>query len=141
MDKIKIIKEQFAQALWNEQNFEVAHQIFTDNFITESINYNPTTWEEAHGKGPESMIHHIKGWLEIIPDAAMKIIEANENDDSVIETWELTGTMKGPMMGVEPTNQKLTISGSTVSIFEGNKIKINKTLVDVYGLLHQIGAV
>ncbi|MFY0629374.1 MAG: ester cyclase [Flavobacteriaceae bacterium] len=141
MDKIRVIKEQFAKALWNDKNFEVAYQIFADEFVTESINYNPTTWEDLHGKGPESMIHHIKGWLEVIPDATMKIIEANENENSVIETWELSGTMKGSMMGIEPTNQQITIVGSTVSIFEGDKIKMNKTLVDVYGLLHQIGAV
>lgn len=138
-NKIEMIKENFSQALWNERKFEIAHEIFTEDFITESISNEPVDWIGMHGKGPESMIHHIKWWLEILPDAQLNIIEAVEGENMIMETWELTGTMQGELAGIAPTGKPVKIMGATVAYFEGDKIRLHKTILDRYGLMQQIG--
>ena len=135
---IKIIKDRFIKELWNEINLATAEDIFTDDFITESIALEPSNWVSMHGTGPGSMKHHIKWWLEIIPDAKMKVIDIAARGDKVIMNWELRGTMQGKIFGVSPTNQEVLILGCTVSVFQGDKISLNKTLFDRLGFFQQI---
>jgi hypothetical protein len=135
---IRTIKDKFVLELWNKRNFESADNIFTSEFITESIGLDPGNWASIHGKGPESMKHHIKWWLEILPDAIMKVLEITASEDKSISNWELRGTMKKAVFGVKPTNKEVIISGCTVSIYQGEKINLNKTLFDRLGFLQQI---
>lgn len=135
---IKIVTDSFFKELWNSKNFPCADDIFTDNFMTESIALEPSNWISIHGKGPGSMKHHIKWWLEIIPDAKMKLIDIAATGNKVITNWELQGTMRGEIFGVKPTNQKIQIVGCTVSVFQGDKIALNKTLFDRLGFFQQI---
>jgi hypothetical protein len=137
-NQISTVKDKFFFELWNERNFASADDIFTNDFITESIALESSNWASIHGKGPESMKHHIQWWLDIIPDAKMKVLDIVASMDKVISNWELKGTMKKPVFGVKPTNREIIILGCTVSIFEGDKIRLNKTLFDRLGFLQQM---
>jgi len=137
-NRISIVKDKFFLELWSERNFASADDIFTDDFITESIGLESANWISIHGKGAESMKHHIRWWLEIIPDAKMKVIDIAGSHDKVISNWELRGTMKKAVFGVEATHREIIILGCTVSIFKGDKITLNKTLFDKLGFLQQI---
>jgi predicted ester cyclase len=135
---IKIIEDRFIKKLWNENNLATAENIFTDDFITESIAPEPSNWVSMHGTGPGSMKHHIKWWREIIPDAKMQVIDIAATGNKVITNWELRGKMNGKIFGISPTNQEVLIVGCTVSIFQGDKISLNKTLFDKLGFFQQI---
>lgn len=139
LNKSALIQEKFAQGLWNERKFELADTLFTLDFYTEAMANPPGNWIEMHGKGPKSMVHHIQWWLKILPDAKLTIIDIVENDQTVIETWELRGTMQDSLLGRAPTNKPLKVLGCTVSYFEGEKIKLHKTLLDKFSLLQQLG--
>ncbi|MEO1218679.1 MAG: ester cyclase [Bacteroidota bacterium] len=140
MDKKEIVKQKFFQSLWNEHEFDIAHEIFTDDFYTESMSFETSNWIEMHGKGSESMIHHVKWWLDIIPDAKMHITGIAANDNMVVVTWQLVGTMKGKLLDHLPNHKSLEISGCSQIYFKGDRIKMNRTLLDKYGLFEQIGA-
>jgi SnoaL-like polyketide cyclase len=135
---IKIIEDRFFNELWNAKNLETAEDIFTNEFITESISLEPSNWVSMHGKGPSSMKHHIKWWLRIIPDARMRVIDIAAIGNKVITNWELEGTMQGEIFEIKPKNQGVHIFGCTVSIFQGYKISLNKTLFDRLGFFQQI---
>jgi len=135
---INIIRDCFFNELWNEKKLQVADNIFTDDFITESIGLESSGWASIHGIGPTSMKHHIMWWLDIIPDAKMKVIDITATGDTVITNWELRGTMRGTIFGINPTNQQVHIFGCTVSYFQGDKINLNKTLFDKLGFFQQI---
>jgi SnoaL-like polyketide cyclase len=135
---ITTVRDKFFFGLWNERNFASAGEIFTSDFITESISLESANWVSIHGKGPESMKHHIQWWLEILPDAKMSVIDIAASEDVVISNWELRGTMKKAVFGVNPTNREIIILGCTVSVFKGDKISLNKTLFDRLGFLQQM---
>jgi len=135
---IIIVNDYFFNEIWNEKNLAIADSIFTDEFVTESIAFEPGNWVSMHGKGPDSMKHHINWWLQIIPDAKMQVIDIAATGNKVITHWELRGTMQGEFFGISPRSQKVTIPGCTVSIFEGDKIRLNKTLFDALGFFQQM---
>jgi hypothetical protein len=108
---IHTVKEKFFLELWNERNFVSADDIFTNDFITESIALESSNWTSIHGKGPESMKHHVKWWLDIMPDAKMKVLDIAASNDKVISNWELRGTMKKNVFGIKQTNREIVIFG------------------------------
>ena len=136
--QIEIVQDYFFGKLWNEKNLSVADTIFADEFVTESIGLEPSNWVSMHGVGPNSMKHHVSWWLEIIPDAKMRVIDITATGNKVITNWELRGTVRGKIFGIEPTNRRVAIQGCTVSIFQEDKIALNKTLFDVLGFFQQI---
>jgi hypothetical protein len=131
-NRIGIVRDKFFSELWNQRNFASADSIFTDDFITEAIALEPSNWASIHGKGPESMKHHIQ------PDAKMSVIDIAASGDKVISNWELRGTMEKAVFGVQPTHREIIIFGCTVSVFLGDKISLNKTLFDRLGFFQQI---
>jgi hypothetical protein len=137
-NRITIVREKFFSELWNQRNFAAADYIFTDDFITEAISLEPSNWASIHGKGPESMKHHIQWWLDIIPDAKMSVIDIAASGDKVISNWELRGTMEKAVFGVQPTHREMIIFGCTVFVFLEDKISLNKTLFDRLGFFQQI---
>src|SRR5436305_14284996 len=112
-NQIKIIEEAFFARLWNERALKVADKIFTDHFVTESIGLDKGNWIESHGRGPESMKHHIKWWLDAIPDIRFEVIDIASTEDTAVYHWKAKGTMKGAMYGVKATNGAITIFGLT----------------------------
>ena len=137
-NRIGIVRDKFFSELWNQRNFASADSIFADDFITEAIALEPSNWASIHGKGPESMKHHIQWWLDILPDAKMSVIDIAASGDKVISNWELRGTMEKAVFGVQPTHREIIIFGCTVSVFLGDKISLNKTLFDRLGFFQQI---
>jgi hypothetical protein len=137
-DCVSTVRDKFFAELWNQRNFACAGHIFTDDFITESIAMEPGNWASIHGYGPESMQHHVRWWLDILPDAKMNVLDIAAAENKVISNWELRGTMKKAAFGVEPTNDAIIIYGCTVSFFRGEKICLNRTLFDRLGFLQQI---
>jgi steroid delta-isomerase-like uncharacterized protein len=137
-NRISTVRDRFFPELWNQRNFGAADYIFTDDFVTESIALEPSDWASIHGTGPESMKHHIRWWLDIIPDAKMRVIDIAGSEDKVISNWELRGTMEKAVFGVPATHKGIIIFGCTVSIFRGEKISLNKTLFDRLGFFQQI---
>jgi predicted ester cyclase len=85
------------------------------------------------------MKHHIRWWLESIPDLFFRIIDIAATGNTVICNWQAEGKVMKAMFGTELTGQKIQIAGTTVSYFKGNRIAMNKTLVDTLGLFQQIG--
>jgi predicted ester cyclase len=61
--------------------------------------------------------------------------------DTVLARWSASGTHRGELNGIAPTNKKITISGVSVVRFAGRKIAEGWVNWDALGLLQQLGAV
>jgi len=133
------VESKFFNQIWNQRKLDLANEIFCEDFVTESIGFNESNWVQLHGKGPESMKHHIRSWLDSIPDLFFSIIDIVATGNTVICNWQSEGKVNKAMFGTEPIGQKIQIAGITVSYFKGDRIVMNKTLIDTLGLFQQIG--
>lgn len=136
---MEIVEAKFFKQIWNQRKLELANEVFTEDFVTESIGLNESNWAKIHGKGPESMKHHILWWLESVPDLSFSIIDIAAAGNTVICNWQSEGIVLKALFGMEFTGQKIQILGMTVSYIKDNRITMNKTLVDSLGLFQQIG--
>jgi hypothetical protein len=61
--------------------------------------------------------------------------------DKVATRVTMTGTHKGEIMGIPPTNKKVTVSGIVIDRFAGGKIVEDNGIFDMLGLMRQLGLV
>jgi steroid delta-isomerase-like uncharacterized protein len=138
-DRNIAIARRFIEELWNERQFHVADEIVADDFVAETLCYEPTPWE---GRGPESIKRHIKNdWLAHVPDLHFLVRDVIADDRAVMVQWLAQGTHTGKLMGMTGKNTKLEVYGTTICHIEREKIVSNTIIMDTLGLLQQLGAV
>ncbi|WP_339366879.1 ester cyclase [Calothrix sp. 336/3] len=126
--------DKFVELLWNQRQFDLADELFLDNFIARPFAHQPM-WD---GTGAESMKHHIHGWLEGLPDLQMQPLNVMVQGNQSFVRWEITGTHKGFLYGLPPTGKIIKGKGITFFEVENGKILELQTLFDALGLMQQL---
>lgn len=75
------------------------------------------------------------------PDVHFTIDDMVAEGDKVAVRFTLTGTHKGEIMGIPPTNKKLTIWGINIYRVVGGKFVEGWERADTLGLMQQLGVV
>ena len=73
--------------------------------------------------------------------AAITVDEQIAEGDSRRDPWTGRGTHTGELAGIAPTGKDVTVSGLTISRFEGGKVVEEWTTWDTLGMLVQLGAI
>lgn len=95
-------------AMWTERNLDVAAELFAPDFRGLPIGHE-ARWE---GQGPSSVRHYALSWLLGMPDLSMTELRLVRQADTVVSHWEMRGTHKGVLFGVQATGLSLRSEGS-----------------------------
>jgi predicted ester cyclase len=80
-------------------------------------------------------------WYDAFPDLHVTIDDMVAEGDKVAIRTTWTGTHKGEIMGIPPTNKKVTFSLIVIDRFAGGKIVEDNGQFDALGLMRQLGLV
>ena len=61
--------------------------------------------------------------------------------DKVVSRWTITGTHRGPFLGIAPTDNRVTIDGIAINLFEAGVRVDGWAQFDKLGLLRQLGTI
>jgi len=113
--------------------------------------HDPNTMKDF-GKGPEAFQQRVEFYSKAFPDLKVVVDEVLVDDKAdacpdcgstsrVIQRWKVTGTHKGEIYGIKPTNKKTHVQGVTILHFS-NDGKLLEEYVewDAMNLMKQIGA-
>jgi len=75
------------------------------------------------------------------PDLHVTIDDMVVEGDKVAIRWTLTGTHKGEIEGISPTNKKITIRGISIERVVGGKFVETWERYDTLGFMQQLGVV
>ena len=65
---------------------------------------------------------HIEGCRRAFPDLKFTIDDTIAERNEVVLHWTARGTHKGEFLGMQPTNRKVTVEGTSIYRLEGSKI-------------------
>jgi predicted ester cyclase len=80
-------------------------------------------------------------WYDAFPDMHYTIDDMVAEGDKVAARVTMTGTHKGEIMGIPPTNKKVTVSLIFIDRFAGGKIVEDNGIFDALDLMRQLGVV
>jgi steroid delta-isomerase-like uncharacterized protein len=125
----------FIDEVWNGRKPELFNEFITPD----ASSHDPNTPEM--GKGPDGYRKVFKLYTNAFPDSRLTIDDLIDAGDKVVHRWTATGTHKGELGGIAPTNRRIEVNGVTIYRFAGGKIAEQWVHWNALGLLQQVGVV
>ena len=129
----KAISQRGIEETFNKGNLAVVDQIYASNHV----NHNTAP---GFPNNLEGLKQFIGMYRAAFPDLYTRIDHQIGEGDKVVTHWTATGTHKGSLMGMPPTNKSVTITGITIERFVDGKIVETWNTYDQLGLMQQLGA-
>jgi steroid delta-isomerase-like uncharacterized protein len=122
------VKDCFEQA--SQGNFDALASLVTPDYVVHP--------EEV--RGPGGLAEMVQGYRDAFTGLNVTIEQQFTEGDYVATRTTIRGRHDGVLMGAPPTGRDVEFMGLTISRCSDGKIEEEWELVDVTGLLRQIGA-
>ena len=113
-DHNKTLVRRWVAELWNKGNQAVASEVFAPTY---SHRTPVATFPDL-----AAFLQMISDFRTGVPDVHVAIQDLFAEDDKVVFRWLLTGTHRGVLFGIAPTNKPISHSGITIQRVENDKI-------------------
>jgi predicted ester cyclase len=123
---------QVFEEVFNRADFEVANDLFTDDFIAHAF---------PDLRGPEGVRTIVTGFRNGFSDIEWTIEHLFGEGAYIAVRWTARGTHDGEFRGHEPTGTTVEIPGTTILRVDNDRVAEGWTIFDALGLFEQIGAI
>lgn len=127
----KAIAHAFFTKAWGEKDLSLAEQTFSPDVVDH--------FDKAQGLAVVRQL--IVNFHNAFPDLKFKLDDEIAEGDKVVHRWTMSGTQKGPLMGIPPTGNHAVWTGITIVRFEDGKIVERWANVDIMAVLVQLGII
>jgi len=93
----------------------------------------------GQGPGLEGLKETLRGLRTAFPDLHFSVEEQITEGEKVLTRFEWTGTHRGEFVGVPATGRSVKVWGMVIDRFEDGKIKDTRIIMDMLGLMMQLG--
>jgi steroid delta-isomerase-like uncharacterized protein len=131
-------KEQNAQALgkFAEAANTGKYELFDEAVAPDCVDHDPAP---GQGPGPKGYRAFFTEMRTAFPDLKAELAALVADDESIAFAYTLSGTHKGPLMGIPATGKKVSIRGVQLSKFRDGKMVERWGSSDQLGMLQQLG--
>ncbi len=134
-DEMKRIFLRFAHEAWDKGNTDVVYETFAPEYIAHST-------DPAHDvHGADGHAEFISSFREAFPDVKVEVHHLVVEGDLIVAHMSWSGTHLGPYQGMPPTQRSISIQVVGINRFEGDKIVEAWGVVDMLGMLQQLGVI
>jgi steroid delta-isomerase-like uncharacterized protein len=132
----KAIARRALEELFSAQgDLDVADEIISPDYI----GHDPVSPEDV--RGPEGAKETAMMYRNAFPDVQLSVEDQLAEGDMVATRWIASGTHQGDMMGIAPSGNRVTVSGTSVERIVDGKIEETWDNYDALGMMQQIGAI
>ncbi len=111
---------------------------FIDCFAPNYVHHDPSSPDITDR---ETLRAFVEAQGSVFPDRCFTIEDLVSEGDKVTKRWSCTGTHKGEMAGIPPTNNQVTVHATSIYRIENGKFVEGWFLLDNLGVMQQIGAI
>ncbi len=124
----------FYEEVWNQAKVDVVDESNAPNFTdrTPAPGIPPTS---------EGLKQLITMYRTAFPDVHFTVEDVIADGDSVVVRWTAQGTHQHELMGLPPTNQRVTVTGIDLYRIANGRTVEHWGNWDQLGLLQQLGAI
>ena len=122
----------FIQEGWSDQKLSAFDDFFSADVVHHALPPDMPA-------GIDSVKQYASMFMSAFPDADVTVELIVAEEDKVAYQWASEGTHTGDLLGIPPTNKKISTSGIAMDRFEGGKSVEHWELFDQAGLMEQLG--
>ena len=127
----KTIVRRFLTETQNDKNLTIIDDLVADDFVGHT----------AEVKGPEQLMKVVGYNLDVFPDLKVTIEDQIPERDMVVTRYTAKGMQHGMYRGVLPTGEPVSYTVIIIQRVIDGKIVEGWRVVDLLGIVHQIGAI
>ncbi len=135
LEENKAIVRRHYEEFWAKGDLGVADEIYSTECVGQYANY------PLQRGYPESEKQTVIRDNTVIPDTRIEIVDQIAEGDKVVTRWRATGTHTGPMEGVQPTGNRIDLTGVHIHRLKDGKIVEVWAVDDLFGLMQQMGVI
>jgi steroid delta-isomerase-like uncharacterized protein len=117
---------------WNKRDFSGVAELLSD------CTYHSPITGDVKGDAYKKLFTSL---LNAFPDGKLTVNDLVTEEGKVVVRWNFTGTHKGPLMGIAPTNKRVAMTGMSITRVGGGKIVEAWEEWDNLGMMQQLGIV
>lgn len=133
LEQNKNLIRRYYDEMWNPWNFAKADDLLADGIVFRGSLGTAT-------RGRPQFCDYMRQVQRAFPDFHNTIEEIAAEDDLVVARLAYTGTHRGEIFGVAPTEKKITYSGAAFFRIAEHRVVEGWVLGDLLTLLRQLGA-
>ena len=133
MEQNKQVVQRFVEECWNQGNLNKASE-----FLADQVRFHDAAFPGL-SPGIQNARNHIEGTRKAFPDLRINIDDTIAERNEVVLHWTARGTHKGPFLGMQPTQRKVTIDGTSIYRLEGSKIAESHANWNLASMMAQLG--
>jgi len=130
----KSIARRIVQEIWNKGNLELSDKIIAPD-------YTDKVAGDGSPVGPDGFKKAVVGIRSAFPDFNITIDDMISEGGKVALAWTFTGTHKGELMGIAPTDKKVEFDGIYLYKFRDGKLVERSGKRDMFSLMKQLGVI
>lgn len=132
----KALARRGTEEVWNQGKLAVI-----DELVASNATYHDPNVPGGKFTGPEGLKQFVQIYRNAFPDVHITIQDQIAEGDKVVNRWTATGTHKGDLMGIKPTNKFSTVTGVDIERYQNGKVVESWANYDMFGMLQQLGVV
>ncbi|WP_227353798.1 ester cyclase [Haladaptatus salinisoli] len=135
LEENKELVRRDTEEVWGDENVELIDEIYDEDFVL----HDPSSPDETGGR--DEYKEYVETYRTAFPDAEYAVEEMVAEGDSVALRYTARGTHEGELAGIEPTGERVTVSGMELYRVANGKIAEMWTNYDALGVFQQLGVV
>ena len=127
------VVRRFIQETINEGKIDSAAQFVWED-VVEQVPF------PGQGPGLEGLKDVLRGMRTAFPGLHFGVEEQIAEGDKVLTRFEWTGTHRGEFLGIPATGRPVKVWGMVIDRLQDGRIKDTRIIMDIFGLMMQLGA-
>jgi len=133
-DENKALVRRMEEELFNKRNLAAVDEFLAPSYVLR-------TAPAATPSGRDGVREVIAIYLAAFPDLHISIDELLAEGDKVVGRFTFTGTHGGDLMGLAPTQQRISVRQIAIYRIADGKVVEEWEVSDQLGLMQQLGAI
>jgi steroid delta-isomerase-like uncharacterized protein len=130
----KTVVRRYYEEVFNQRKTGLIDQLAIEDYVE----HDPFP---GHGNGRADLRARVQAILGAFAPLQFRLEDLVAEQDRVVARWSQTGSHTGPFMGIAATGRQFTITGIDVHRLRDGRMAEHWHVVDLYGLLCQLGAI
>ncbi len=133
MEENKGLVRRMEEEIFNKRNVAAVDEFLAPGYVLR-------TAPEGTPSSRDAVKQFIGMYLEAFPDLRISIDELLAVEDKVVGRFTFTGTHGGELMGLPPTQRRISVRQIAIYRIENGKVVEEWEVPDQLGLMQQLGA-
>ncbi len=122
------------EELWNGKNRAVIDEVMSPDYV----HHDPQAADIP--PGIEGYKQFVDRYMNAFPDVHMTVEDEIVAGDTVVVRWTVTGTHRGELPGLPPTEKSISLTGISIARLRDGKLVESWNNWDALGMMQQLSS-